>query len=187
MLAYSSVKMQSHDAIFHPIFSSNSLSTKIIPCDYLIESRKWSIKVDWKSKVCAIFNHLSDENHDITMNFYHSIRILNRFDWKSFRVTTSTINSNRFTWAIKSIDNRMNFTDEQYLIWIYKGCFSWFNDDINSLHFKKEFTVMKMLWSNFHLSWQVTGTVFWWAMIGVVPWSSTLPTSIQRWWRSLLC
>lgn len=107
MLAYSSVKMQSHDAIFHPIFSSNSLSTKFIPCDYLIESRKWSIKVDWKSKVCAIFNHLSDENHDITMNFYHSIRILNRFDWKSFRVTTSTINSNRFTWAIKSIDNRM--------------------------------------------------------------------------------
>lgn len=43
MLAYSSVKMQSHDAIFHPIFSSNSLSTKIIPCDYLIESEvlKW--------------------------------------------------------------------------------------------------------------------------------------------------
>lgn len=48
------IKVRSHDAILHPIFSSDSISTKIVSCDH--PSRKQSLKVDWKSEVRPISN-----------------------------------------------------------------------------------------------------------------------------------
>lgn len=68
------VKVRSDDTIFHhifhQIFPSDSLSTKIVQCDP---------QVDWKSEERPIFNRLCGENRDITITFSHTTKILNRF------------------------------------------------------------------------------------------------------------
>lgn len=71
-------KVWSHNAILHPVFSSDSLSTKIVPYDYLLNLEQ-SMKVDFISEVCPIFNRFSGESHDVTMTFCRVIIILNTF------------------------------------------------------------------------------------------------------------
>lgn len=69
------VKVQSNDAIFHPIFSFNLLSTKIIMFDPV------GLNVDWKSDCVQLFDQFfwweswchHDFTHTINVNCYGKI------------------------------------------------------------------------------------------------------------------
>lgn len=82
------VKVQSNDAIFHPIFSFNLLSTKIIMFDPV------GLNVDWKSDCVQFFKLFSDENHGIKKNCLIKLFV------KSCCVITPSIDSSRLKCAI---------------------------------------------------------------------------------------
>lgn len=82
------VKVQSNDAIFHPIFSFNMLSTKIIMFDPV------GLNVDWKSDCVQLFKLFSGENHGVKKNCLIKLFV------KSCCVITPSIDSSRLKCAI---------------------------------------------------------------------------------------
>lgn len=82
------VKVQSNDAIFHPIFSFNLLSTKIIMFDPV------GLNVDWKSDCVQLFKLFSGENHGVKKNCLIKLFV------KSCCVITPSIDSSRLKCAI---------------------------------------------------------------------------------------
>lgn len=87
------VKVQSNDAIFHPIFSFNLLSTKIILFDPLKSENL--LKISLCPIVWSIFWWNSWRHNDLTCSI--NLNCLIKLFVKSCCVTTSTIDSSR--WA----------------------------------------------------------------------------------------
>lgn len=86
------LKVRSHDAIFHPIFLSDLLLTKFIPCNHW--SRKQSLKVDWISNSIwfsiDFLVRIVTGNTIIPLNWLHILR--------TDCVTTSTIDLPEEVW-----------------------------------------------------------------------------------------